>query len=121
MELRPGKIEAKELGDDWQLLELNFSRYSTNEDEYVQKTAIPDVLPRFQLFCVGDNIMTMKRRIYERIKGIFQEHKCPADQGPNVRDYWINSHILLYIKDNTAEDPENRGEDVVRVLWAPPQ
>lgn len=37
----------------------------------------------------------MKKKIYERIKGIFRDNKEEHD------DEWINANIVMYIKDNT--------------------
>jgi len=61
---------------------------------------IAGAIPRYQDFNLTDTIIEMKKKVYERVKGVFKQDQCPEENEAEAEE-WINKNIVLNIKDNT--------------------
>jgi len=51
---------------------------------------------------MNDTVITMKKKIFDRIKHIFPEVQRSEKKEPfNPDDEWINKAIIIHIKDST--------------------
>lgn len=59
-------------------------------------------MPRFLDFSMNDTPLSMKKKIFFHLRGIFKSRKvCQNTDDQQQFDLWLNKNIVLYIKDNT--------------------
>ena len=95
IEAQKGKRDKDD--PDYKVLELNFSNCSVSKRGGLNQALISNSVPRFHRFAMHDSVIDMKKQVFERIRGVF------PDGGENTEEY-INTNIILHIKDSTHYD-----------------
>ena len=86
------------VASDEKLTELNYSKCSIGRKGGFSNMMISSAVPRYQVFKLTDTILDIKTKIYERCAPMFDD--------TDVDEEWINTNLVLQIKDNT---PMGRG------------